>query len=215
MLSLKFGRKQQDDIGILLLGAHCDDIEIGCGGTLLKIFTQYKIGHVKWVILSSTQQRAEEARSCAEFFLKDIPSKEIIIKDFKDGFLPQVSADIKIFYEHLKSDFNPDIIFTHYREDFHQDHKLLSELTWNTFRNHFILEYEIPKYDSDLGTPTFFVELDEVIVERKVEALLNYYTSQRNKHWFDAETFRSIMRLRGMQSASKFAEAFYARKVKF
>jgi LmbE family N-acetylglucosaminyl deacetylase len=214
MLSLKFDKQANKDINLLLLGAHCDDIEIGCGGTLLKIFSEYKIGHVKWVILSSNPEREQEARNCAEFFLKDISSKEIIIKDFKDGFLPQSSSDIKKFYEEIKGACNPEIIFTHYREDFHQDHRLLSELTWNTFRNHFILEYEIPKYDSDLGTPTFFVELDEAIVERKIDALQEFYVSQRNKHWFEKETFRSIMRIRGMQSACKFAEAFHSRKIK-
>lgn len=212
---LKFQLEERvEGLNLLLLGAHCDDIEIGCGATLLKLINNYKIKHIKWIIFASTQEREKESRTCAEFFLKDVSSKEILIYDFKDGFLPQMRAEIKNIFEKIKVDFNPDLIFTHYQHDLHQDHKLLSELTWNTFRNHTILEYEITKYDGDLGNPCFFVEIDSATVEKKINALMTHYISQRKKHWFDVETFQSIMRIRGIQSASQYAEAFYIRKLK-
>lgn len=216
MLGLQF-RKQQDrtspGLHLLFIGAHCDDIEIGCGGTILRLIREYPISRVTWVVLCSNPVREAEARNCAEEFLRDVESKEIIIRDFRDGFLSQRYSDVKDFFESLKEGPNPDIIFTHYQHDLHQDHRLLSELTWNTFRNHFILEYEIPKYDGDLGNPPCFIKLDENDVNQKVKNLMECYASQRSKHWFDDDTFLSILRLRGMQSASKYAEAFYCRKM--
>lgn len=216
MLGLQF-RKEVDrtapGLNFLFIGAHCDDIEIGCGGTILRLIREYPISRVKWVVFCSNPVREAEARNCAEAFLHGVESKEVIIRDFKDGFLSQRYSDVKNFFESLKERPNPDIIFTHYQHDLHQDHRLLSELTWNTFRNHLILEYEIPKYDGDLGNPPFFISLDENGVNQKVKNLMESYTSQRSKHWFDDDTFRSILRLRGMQSASKYAEAFYCRKI--
>lgn len=215
MLELQFGRRLGEGatgLNLLFLGAHCDDIEIGCGGTILRLLREYPINHVTWVVFSSNPVREGEARNCAERFLKDVASKEILIRDFKDGYLSQQYTNVKDFFEQLKQKENPDIIFTHYQNDLHQDHRLLSELAWNTFRNHFILEYEIPKYDGDLGNPSCFVALDEKDVEGKVSLLMDCYASQRSKHWFVEETFRSILRLRGMQSASRYAEAFYCRK---
>jgi LmbE family N-acetylglucosaminyl deacetylase len=216
MLNLQFGRKLSEGaagLNLLFLGAHCDDIEIGCGGTILRLIREYPISHVTWVVFCSNDTREREARACAEDFLKDVKSKEIIIRDFRDGYLSQQYTEVKDFFEQLKRKGDPDVIFTHYQRDLHQDHRLLSELTWNTFRNHFVLEYEIPKYDGDLGNPPCFVVLDEKDVEGKVKKLMDCYASQRSKHWFDEETFRSILRLRGMQSASRYAEAFYCRKL--
>ena len=213
MLTFRFDERREG-LNLLLLGAHCDDIEIGCGATILKLIEKYKIGHIKWVVFASNVEREKEARACAEYFLEEVSSKEIIIKDFRDGFFPQMRSEIKNLFEGLKEGFSPDIIFTHYLHDLHQDHRLLAQLTWNTFRNHLIFEYEIPKYDGDLGNPQFFVEIEEEIIDKKVSALLKNYLSQSGKHWFDRETFYSIMRLRGMQSACKYAEAFYIRKVK-
>lgn len=207
--------ERSEGLNLLLLGAHCDDIEIGCGATLLKLIQKQRINHVKWIVFASTPEREKEARSCAEYFLHDAPSKEIIIKDFRDGFLPQMKTEIKNFFEEIKSSFTPDVTFTHYQHDLHQDHRLLSELAWNTFRNHLILEYEIPKYDGDLANPAVFAEIDKSIAEKKVKGLIEHYGTQRKKHWFDEETFYSIMRIRGMQSACQYAEAFYARKIKF
>jgi LmbE family N-acetylglucosaminyl deacetylase len=206
----------QKPLNILLLGAHCDDIEIGCGATLLRLSKEQKINHVKWVVLTSTDERKQEARASAEHFLKDIPSKEIIIYDFNDSILGENKLEVKNFLELCKKNFSPDIIFTHHRHDLHQDHSLISELTWNTFRNHLILEYEIPKYDGDLNKPNFFVTVEEEFVNLKIQALLKYYVSQHVKHWFDRETFISLMRIRGLEVASptRYAEAFHVNKVR-
>lgn len=216
MLGLQFGKKRGEGVSglnLLFVGAHCDDIEIGCGGTILRLIEEYPIDRIRWVVFCSNPVREAEAKNCAEVFLEGVESKEIIIRDFKDGFLSQQYSDVKNFFEYLKEENNPDIIFTHYQHDLHQDHRLLSDLTWNTFRNHLILEYEIPKYDGDLGNPPFFVALDEDKISSKVKNLIECYISQRTKHWFDKDTFLSILRLRGMQSASKYAEAFHCRKL--
>jgi LmbE family N-acetylglucosaminyl deacetylase len=216
MLALQFGKKLDEGssgLNLLLLGAHCDDIEIGCGGTILRLLREYPVNHVKWVVFCSNPVREKEARNCAEEFLDGVVSKEIIIKDFRDGYLSQQYTEVKDFFEQLKQEGNPDLIFTHYQHDLHQDHRLLSQLAWNTFRNHLILEYEIPKYDGDTGSPPFFVVLDERDVKGKVRKLMDCYDSQRSKHWFDEETFVSILRLRGMQSAARYAEGFYCRKI--
>lgn len=216
MLKINFNsNKEEKELNILLLGAHCDDIEIGCGGTILKICKDYKVNKIKWVVFASNKVRKKEAIECAERFLEAIPNKEIIVLEYRDAFLESSKVEIKHFFETIKKDFIPNIIFTHCRNDRHQDHRLISDLTWNTFRNHFILEYEIPKYDGDLGQPNFFTHLDKEIVEKKIKYLLESYQSQKNKHWFDTETFYSIMRIRGIESASlhKYSEAFYSRKI--
>jgi LmbE family N-acetylglucosaminyl deacetylase len=142
-----------------------------------------------------------------------VPDKKIIIKSFRDGFFPFLGAEIKEYFEEIKKELSPDIIFTHYRDDRHQDHRIISDLTWNTWRNHFILEYEIPKYDGDLGIPNFYVTLDEKYIRKRNQILLETFESQSSKHWFDDSTFSALPRLRGMESATKFAEAFYARKL--
>ncbi len=214
MLKLLFSRPRSSGYRILCLGAHSDDLEIGCGGTILKLLGQHKNAHVQWVVFSSDRTRAKEARQSAELFLNKAAKKEITIKSFRDGFLPYTGTQVKVFFEGLKS-FAPDLILTHYRHDLHQDHRLLCELTWNTFRDHTILEYEIPKYDGDMGRPNFFVPLDEETCNQKTTYLLESFQSQRDKHWFTAETFRSMLRLRGLEcrSATGYAEAFYARKI--
>ncbi|MBE9114780.1 PIG-L family deacetylase [Lusitaniella coriacea LEGE 07157] len=213
MLQPIFNPTQQSNYKVLCLGAHCDDIEIGCGGTLLKLIENYNI-FVHWVIFSSNPQRKQEALASANLFLQNVDRKQIIIKDFRDGFLPTQIVEIKEYFEQLKKEFSPDIIFTHYRHDLHQDHRLISDLTWNTFRNHFILEYEILKYDGDLGNPNFFTALEESHCSRKIEYILSAFETQKNKHWFEEETFRSLLRIRGVQSNAlhRYAEAFYCRK---
>ncbi len=205
---------QKENLNILCLGAHCDDIEIGCGGTLLKMIKKKQVAHLKWVVFASNEVRKKEAIACAEGFLKDLKDKEIIVLDYRDAFLSFSAFEIKEYFESIKQSFKPDLVFTHYRNDRHQDHRLLSDLAWNTFRNHLILEYEIPKYDGDLGIPNCFCHLTENQADRKVNLLLHHYDSQKNKHWFDKETFLSLMRIRGMESAaqSKYAEAFHVRK---
>jgi LmbE family N-acetylglucosaminyl deacetylase len=200
-------------LNILCLGAHCDDIEIGAGGTLLKLFDSYKVNSVKWVVFASNDIRKREATVSAGRFLEKVSTTDIIIQSYRDGFLPFMAAEVKDFFEVIKKEFQPDIIFTHYRDDRHQDHRLVSDLTWNTWRNHLILEYEIPKYDGDLGKPDFFVPLDEIYINQRNAIIIDAFESQRNKHWFDDATFKALPRLRGMESATIYAEAFYARKI--
>lgn len=200
---------------VLCLGAHSDDIEIGCGGTVLTLLERYARVLVHWVVFSTNEERAMEARRSAETFLADAAERHIEIKAYRDGFLPFVGSQVKEDFESIKQSFNPDLVFTHYRDDRHQDHRLISDLTWNTFRDHLILEYEIPKYDGDLGSPNLFVSLNEAVCSRKIRGLLDGFPSQRNKQWFDEQTFLALARLRGMEanSPSRYAEAFYCRKI--
>jgi len=217
MLKINFDQTEKSDYKILCLGAHCDDIEIGCGGTILKLIEDYSNIAVYWVVFSSNQQRAQEAKISSNIFLKEVSNKEVVIKNFQDGFLPFQGKEVKECFEELKQEFSPDLILTHHRQDRHQDHRLISDFTWNTFRNHLILEYEIPKYDGDLGTPNFFVHLDEAICRRKIQYLIDAFPTQKNKQWFTEETFRSILRIRGIESnsPSNYSEAFHCRKMVF
>lgn len=215
MLNSRFSATKKGGLTLLLLGAHCDDIEIGCGGTLLKLIDDYEIDQIKWVVFSSDETRKKEAFSSANQFLESITNADITVLDFKDGYLPSVWSNVKDEFEKIKENFAPDIIFTHYRNDMHQDHRTINELTWNTFRNHLIFEYEIPKYDGDLGNPNFFVPLDENYLEQKKKIIADSFSSQQNKQWFDDTLFTSIMRIRGVECASEsnYAEAFYSRKM--
>ncbi len=214
MLKLLFSQAESCERRLLCLGSHSDDVEIGCGGTILRLLEDHRNTSVRWVVFSSNHTRAIEAQRSASAFVDQAKTKKILIKSFRDGFFPYTGGKIKDVFEQLKS-FEPDLVFTHYRHDLHQDHRLLCELTWNTFRNHTILEYEIPKYDGDFGSPNFFVELDEQTCERKLQYILKHFKSQRNRHWFSSETFRSTLRLRGLECRSRtgYAEAFYARKI--
>lgn len=197
---------------VLAIGCHADDIEIGCGGTLLSITRSRPGTHVTWVVLAAPGPRADEAHASAERFLANAATTEIVVHQFRDGFLPYLGEHVKDVFEDLKG-AEPDVIFTHTRHDLHQDHRLASELTWNTFRDHLILEYEIPKYDGDLGAPNVFVRLDQALVEEKLRIVRESFPSQDGKHWFDDELFRSLMRLRGVESATRYAEAFTCRKL--
>ncbi|HEV2117520.1 MAG TPA: PIG-L deacetylase family protein [Terriglobales bacterium] len=199
---------------VLCLGAHSDDIELGCGGTVLQLLAEYPHTDFRWVVFSADQQRSEEAKASAAAFLAEAQSKQVCVLGYQDGFFPYVGGQIKSYFEGLK-EFAPDLVLTHYRGDLHQDHRLICELTWNTFRDHLILEYEIPKYDGDLGAPNLFVELQEEICRRKARYMLDAFESQVNKHWFSEETFRALLRIRGIESRanSGYAEAFYCRKV--
>jgi LmbE family N-acetylglucosaminyl deacetylase len=199
---------------VLCVGAHSDDIEIGCGATLLKLTRDHPGLAVWWVVFSARAGRAREARSSARAFLRDAASTHIVVKNFRDGFFPFQGAAIKREFEAIKRALQPDLVFTHYRDDRHQDHRLLSDLTWNTFRNHLVLEYEIPKYDGDLGVPNLFVPLDADLCRTKVKHVCKFFQTQSNKQWFSSDTFLSLMRIRGVECASptKYAEAFYCRK---
>lgn len=200
---------------ILCLGAHADDIEIGCGGTLLKLLAEHRGVAVHWIVFSGTGERADEAAASAAEFLRDAKERHVKIHAFRDSFFPAAWQDIKEVFAELGTAVAPDVIFTHRREDLHQDHRTLAELTWCTFRNHRILEYEIPKYEGDLGSPNLYAMLDEEVGRRKVDALLGSFKSQHEKPWFSKETFYALMRLRGLEcnSPSKLAEAFHCRKM--
>jgi LmbE family N-acetylglucosaminyl deacetylase len=201
---------------VLAIGCHADDIEIGCGGTILGLIDRRPDIAVTWLVLSAEGVRADEARASFEAFLTGLKTPaRLVLKSFRDGFFPYVGLEVKEAFEELKGQVAPDLIFTHMGADVHQDHRLVSELTWNTFRDHLILEYEIPKYEGDLGSPNVFVPLSDAVVQRKVETLLECFPSQRSKHWFTEDLFRGLMRLRGMESDSPttFAEAFRCRKL--
>lgn len=216
MLQLLLGKPPaRKPLQILCLGAHCDDIEIGCGGALLALLKAYPQSGVTWVVLSGTPQREREARASARRFLRQAGESRVIVRGHRDGYFPGEYAAIKDGIEALKSLPEPDLVFTHHRADLHQDHRLVGELTWNTFRRHLVLEYEVPKYEGGLVTPSAYVALDAAQVERKISALLGCYRSQRDKHWFSAETFRGLMRLRGIESGSGtgWAEGFHASKL--
>jgi LmbE family N-acetylglucosaminyl deacetylase len=215
MLSLQLGPASKSGYQILCLGAHSDDIEIGCGGTILTLLQRLDRVCVHWVVFSAAGPRGEEARRSAAAFLHHAAESEIVIHSYRDGFLPFLGAEVKDEFEALKRTLDPDLILTHSRDDRHQDHRLVSDLTWNTFRNHLILEYEIPKYDGDLGQPNLFVPLEEAAYAQKIRLLLDSFPSQRAKAWFDEQTFSSLMRLRGMEAnaPSRYAEAFYCRKL--
>jgi len=214
MLRLTFQKTGRGPYRILALGAHSDDIEIGCGGTILELLRTRRNLEFHWVVFSSGTEREREARRSSEFFLQGAARKSVAILSFRNGFFPVQGAEIKEFFEELKSKFSPDLIFTHTREDLHQDHRIINQLTWNTWRNHLILEFEIPKYDGDLGAPNFFVPFDRKTCDRKIKYLLTCFKTQRDKHWFTKDTFEGLMRIRGVEANSpgRFAEAFYSRK---
>jgi len=199
------------------LGAHADDIEIGCGGTVLRLAAEVPELIVRWIVFSGAGLREAEARNSAAAFLENVSRKQVEVLGFRDGYFPFQGGDIKDCFEALKRDFDPSLIVTHWQSDAHQDHRLLAELTHNTFRDHLVLEYEIPKYDGDLGNPAFFVPMTEAQLRRKVDTIRRHFPSQQGRSWFSDETFFAIARLRGIgcNAADGLAEAFYARKIVF
>jgi LmbE family N-acetylglucosaminyl deacetylase len=211
VLRLELGHRP---LRLLAIGAHSDDIEIGCGGTILSLLRGFPGSRVDWVVFGATGVREHEARQSAAAFLADAAERDIRIGGFRDGFMPFEGAAVKEYFESLKSDVSPDVVFTHRLDDRHQDHRLLADLTWNTFRDHMILEYEIPKYEGDLGQPNLFVPLDRATSQRKIELLMTMFATQRSKRWFTEELFAGLMRLRGIEAglSDGHAEAFYSRK---
>lgn len=201
---------------VLCLGAHADDLEIGCSGTLLTLLEQNRHVRVTWVVFSASAERAREAVESARTLLAPAQDKEIIVKEFRDGFFPADGARLKEAFEEIKKSVVPDVIFSHHRADLHQDHRLVADLTWQTFRDHFILEYEVPKYDGDLGAPNVFVPLPEPVCRRKIAHILASFPSQADRRWFREEVFAALLRLRGLESnaPSDHAEAFYVRKLR-
>lgn len=215
MIQLRLDNAGAEPLQILCLGCHSDDIEIGCGGTVLKLVGDYPGCVFHWVVFSAIGIRGSEAQRSASQFVPPARLKGPLLKTFPDSFMPFIGAEIKTHFENLKKDLSPDLIFTHNRKDAHQDHRLISELTWNTFRNQLILEYEIPKYDGDMGRPGVFVPLPEELCHKKVRLIMDTFESQHGKNWFRPETFFSLMRIRGMEcnAPSGYAEAFYGRKL--
>ena len=215
MYCLNFGTTEHQLHSALFLGAHCDDIEIGCGATILRLAEMHPELQFHWIVFSSNSIRAKEATISQEAFLAAAPTKTLEIKSFRNGFFPYIGSDIKDYFEEIKKRIQPDVIFTHYRNDLHQDHRIICELIWNTFRDHWILEYEIPKYDGGLGCPNVFVPGKMNHVNRKFELLLECFKSQKERPWFSRSTFEALMRLRGLEcnADSGYAEAFYARKL--
>lgn len=214
MISLNLLKNRNDPLSILCIGAHSDDLEIGCGGSILRLQRIYSNTTIYWVVLSANEKRAEEARKSAILFTEQCKKSYLFIENYRDSFFPYIGYEIKEYFEKLKTKCSPDIIFTHNRADMHQDHRIVSELTWNSFRNNFILEYEIPKWDGDLGVPNFYVHLENDLAEKKIRNILENFNSQKNRDWFDRETFSSMMRIRGMESRSPsgYAEGFFCKK---
>jgi LmbE family N-acetylglucosaminyl deacetylase len=214
MIQLNLDPRANGTLKVLCLGAHSDDIEIGCGGTILRLIDRYPGCELYWVVFSAIGTREAEAKQAAHLFAGSCLERALL-KAFPDGFMPYAGSDIKGFFERDLKELSPDLIFSHNGNDAHQDHRLIWELTWNTFRDHFILEYEIPKYDGDLGRPAIFSPLEREVCEKKIRHLMDTFRSQHTKRWFQPETFLSLMRLRGMEcgATSGYAEAFYCRKL--
>src|SRR3954465_15315162 len=213
MRALAFAVGSARPLRLLCLGAHSDDMEIGAGGSILELLSGRRPVDVDWVVFSGDAAREKEARRSAALFLKGARSQRVIVKQFRDGFFPYEPA-IKQVFEDLKAGPAPDVVLTHFRDDRHQDHRVLSDLAWNTFRDHLVLEYEIPKYDGDLGSPNCFVALPKDICQRKIKHICDVFQTQSNKAWLTEVTFLAMLRLRGVECAApeKYAEAFYCRK---
>ncbi len=214
-MPLQFGTADARPKSFLFLGAHCDDIEIGCGATVLRLAEEYPAATFHWVVFSSDERRASETRRAAAVLLAKAMERKVVIKEFRNAFFPFIGVELKEYFEELKRSVTPDAIFTHHRRDLHQDHRTLAELTWNTFRSHLIIEYEIPKYDGDLGHPNLFVPVTKAMMEQKIETLMACYATQTNRQWFTPDTFAGLMRLRGIEcdSPTGYAEAYHARKL--
>ena len=215
MVPIVFGSVGSEPLSILCLGAHSDDIEIGCGGTILRLLAERPGSMVRWVVFSADDQREAEARSSASDFLDRAARTEVAVHRFKESYFPQEWAQIKEAFEALAASGAPDIVFGHCRHDEHQDHRILGELAWNTFRDHVILEYEIPKYEGDLGRPNLYVPLESAVARHKVDLLEHHFGSQRNRRWFRRATFDGLMAVRAVECAAESgaAEAFHARKL--
>lgn len=218
MIGLSLELEDGAPLRVLCLGAHCDDIEIGAGATVRRLIREVgrsRPVHVHWEVLASTPEREAEARASAAEVLEGAAQSSVEVRTFRESYFPDQWSEIKDHMFEVRSSFTPDLVLSHHRQDRHQDHGVVAELTWNTFRDHLILEYEIPKYEGDLGRPNFFVRLEAAAASEKIESLRRHFLSQADKPWFDAETFRALMRLRGVESNAPYAEAFHASKICF
>jgi len=212
---LKFSPDLPDGGTVLCLGAHCDDIEIGCGGALIELRRRYPQLRFHWVVFSGDEERERETRAAAAQLLDAGNHYEIEVHRFRGSYFPYLGGEIKDAFEALRKRVAPDLVFTHFLNDRHQDHRVIAELTWNSFRDHAVLEYEIAKFEGDLAQPSVYFPLPLPAVERKVATLLDCFPSQRQRKWFDAELFRGQLRLRGVEcnAPSRYAEGFHARKL--
>jgi LmbE family N-acetylglucosaminyl deacetylase len=215
MLKVTPESRPGEPLRLLCIGAHSDDLEIGCAGTVLTWLGAHPAVEITWVVLSAGAERGEEARRSAKRLLKGAARSRFMLGEFRDGFFPAQYAEVKEFFERLKSNADPDVILTHHLRDRHQDHRLAAELTWNTWRDHLILEYEIPKFEGDLGQPNTYVPVSARMARRKIMHLEQHFASQRSRSWFREENFLALMRVRGVEcrSGSGFAEAFHAQKM--
>jgi LmbE family N-acetylglucosaminyl deacetylase len=213
MLPFAINAGDNAPLRVLCLGAHSDDIELGCGGTILRLVSEHPKCIVHWVVFASNPQRETEARASAAEFLANAGESFVSVKGFRESYFPYVGAEIKDYFEELKVS-RPDIILSHHRHDVHQDHRLIAELTWNTFRNHLILEYEIPKYEGDLGNPNLYVPLTRSVAQQKVALLMRHFSTQRSRAWFRTEVFEGLLSVRGIEcnATEGKAEAFHLRK---
>ncbi len=212
MISLGFGT---GPLKILCLGAHSDDIEIGCGGTLLRLLEERPGSTVDCVVFSASPEREREARSSAADFLRGAAAHTLVVQSYRESFFPAAWTEIKDAFEQIRKAVQPDLVFSHHRHDLHQDHRVVAELTWNTFRNHAVLEYEIAKWEGDLGHPNLFVPLSRSVADRKVELLQRHFVTQSSKPWFRPDAFHGLMSVRGVEchAPEGRAEAFHARKL--
>lgn len=214
MLPLSLGTNADAPLRLLCLGAHSDDIEIGCGATILRLLTERPNISVHWVVLSSNPDRDKEARASAADFLQGAAESSVQVCEFRESYFPYVAAQVKDFFEELKLKVKPDLVFTHRRNDVHQDHRITAELTWNTYRNHLILEYEIPKFEGDLGHPELYVPVSRALADRKTALLMHHFATQRTRSWFHPDVFNGLMSLRAIEcnAPEGRAEAFHVRK---
>jgi len=215
VLRLKPEPRPGKPLRVLCVGAHSDDLEIGCSGTVLTWLGGGTAIDVTWVVLSAGSERGDEARRSATRLLRGAVRRQVLLGDFRDGFFPAQYVEVKEFFERLKASTDPDVILTHHLQDRHQDHRLAAELTWNTWRDHLILEYEVAKFEGDLGQPNAYVPVSASVARRKASHLRKHFASQRARSWFKEENFLALMRVRGVEcrSSSGFAEAFHARKL--
>jgi LmbE family N-acetylglucosaminyl deacetylase len=215
MLPLAPVPRQGRGYELLCLGAHSDDLELGCSGTVMRLLKELPVERITWAVLSGTDARAQEARKGARRVLGRHRGARVLTERFRDGFFPYTAVAIKEWFEGLKREVQPDLVLTHFRHDRHQDHRLVSELTYNTFRDHLIWEYEVLKIDGDLSNPNVYVPLAAGLVDRKVQLLDDCFGTQRDKRWFSEDAFRALMRMRGVEagSPSGYAEAFHVRKL--
>ena len=213
VLEVSWGSDHDQPLSILCIGAHSDDIEIGCGGTILRLLAERPGCSVRWVVLSANDAREREARASAEAFLADAKRSEIEVCRFRESYFPWLGDQIKDYFNELRHRIEPDLVLCHHGMDEHQDHRTVAQLVWNTFRSHLIAEYEIPKYEGDLGHPNLFVRLSPEVIERKIALLMEHFGTQADKRWFRPETFRAMSTLRGIEAGTTHAEAFHVRKM--